>query len=61
VQARVLRQLWSQEEERLDQDELEAFEAVERLEQLELAEQVGKERAATNAEKNYYGDHVMHR
>jgi len=61
VQARVLRQLWSQEEERLDQDELEAFEAVERLEQLERAEQVWTERAATNAEKNYYGDHIMHR
>lgn len=55
-QVRALRRLWAAEEERLDEDELEAFERVERLEQQLAADLEARESAATEAEKDALGE-----
>jgi len=55
-QVRALRGLWAAEEQRLDEDDLEAFERVERLEQQLAADLEAREAAATQAEKDALGE-----
>ena len=55
-QVRAVRRLWAEEEDRLDKEELEAFERLERIEQQLEADLEAREKAATETERNELGE-----
>ena len=55
-QVRTVRRLWAEEEERLDKEELEAFERLERIEHQLEADLEARENAATETERNELGE-----